>query len=40
MDVLIVVNGTDKNFVFVAVTCFKEILKFSFMDARGKSPKG
>lgn len=36
--VLIAVNGTDKSFMCVAVTCFREILKFSFMEATGKPP--
>jgi hypothetical protein len=34
-----VVNGTDKDFKSVVVTCFKEILKYPFREARGIPPK-
>ena len=34
-----VVNGTDKDCKGVVVSCFKEILKFPFREARGKQLK-
>jgi len=37
--VLKMVNGTDKGFKGVVVTCFKEILTFPFRETRGKPLK-
>jgi hypothetical protein len=34
-----VVNGADKDFKGVVMTCFKEILKFPSREARGKQLK-